>query len=125
MPLPEGDDTVSGKAAHAELGGAGAAGAGSGLLEGVHLTGTGAHACTFGGGVGAGIGVGEAAGGALVGVVGCDGCEGAVVCDIWCPLPHAASSTTRDREMAREEVRAGFMGLMTKQMNPSCARWPA
>lgn len=128
VPLPDGDDTMSGNAPHAELGGAGAAGAGSGLLDGVHVTCTGAHATDgpgAGEGVGVGDGVGEVVGGALVGAVGCDGCDGVVVvCDIWCALPHAASSATRDKETTGKKTLAGFIGLMTKQMNRSCARWP-
>src|SRR5947209_19975210 len=107
VPLVAGVVTVSGNAAQLELGGAGAGGAGRGLLEGVQFAGTGAHAPTDGPGVGegAGDGVGVGAGaGAGAGVVlgggaGCDGCNGwdGVVCDIWCALPQAASTTAKHK----------------------------
>lgn len=76
VPLVVGEVTVRGNAAQVELGGAGAAGAGSGLLEGVHVAETGAHAASdgLGDGEGAGEGEGEGAGdGVLAGGAGCDG----------------------------------------------------
>jgi hypothetical protein len=110
-----------------ELGGAGAAGAGSGLVEGAQVTGIGEHAATDGPGEGEGEGVGELAGGGVgevEGGAGCDGCDGVVVCDIWRALPQAASIKARDKTASTELNLAGFMGLMTAKMNPSCARFP-
>ena len=44
VPLPDGEETISGNEAQVALGGTGAGGAGNGLLEGAHVTVIAGHA---------------------------------------------------------------------------------
>ncbi len=121
-----GDVTVSGKPAQFALGGAGAGGAGSGLLEGVQLTWMGAQAAAPdaggepGGGAGFAGGAGELGGAGVVGggaegepegALGCDGVG--MACATWLALPQAASSATNDASAARQQSLAWFMGFLS------------